>query len=283
MLTVTVSEAIKKSNRIVVVPVLLCLAPILPLIWLFDHYKVSAVWGLIVIVSCFVLMILAGLYFTLKWEIWALQHVDDIKALKTRVENRPFSMGFPAKWKIGSKSRKLLVQELWEERSSRTPLYRPAISYDYTLPDEIAVYGSRIQYGAFALCLLAMPFISYSRITDKYQLYLVLPVELIAIIFFLYKTIFPGLKLKLSAKGIWLPKTGHVKWEEISRIYIKDELDQDAALTAFLCFTKKQPLLSKEIIFKIRNLNLTSSKLEYAIKNYLSAYNKKASEPLHFG
>lgn len=282
MSPVTVSEAIKRSKRIIVIPVLLCLAPMLPLIWLLDHYKISAFWGLIVIVSCFVLMILAGLYFTLKWEIWALQNVDDIYALKKRVESQLFSMGFPSKKTIGSKSDKALVQELWKERSLNTPLYRPAISYDYTLPEETIIYGSRFQNGTLTVCIAGMLFISYNKISDRSQLYLVLTGELIAISYFLYKTIFPRLKLKVSAKGIWVPKTGFTKWGEIARIYIRDEFD-GSTMTELLCFTIKERQLSKDIIIKIMDLNLTSSKLEYAIKNYLSAYNKTALQPLLFG
>ena len=264
------------------IPVLICLAPMLPLIWLMDRYKLPAIGGVLVIVSCFALMIVAGLYFTLEWEIWALQNVDDVYALKTRVETQPFSMGFPSKRTIGTKSQKALVKELWEERSLRTPLYRSGITYDYTLPEEMIIHCSRLQNGVLTVCLLVMLFISYTKIPDKSQLYPVLIGELIALVYFLYKTISPGLKLKLSAKGMWIPKTGLVSWQEISRIYIRDDLDQNT-LAAFLCFTRKEPPRSKEMILKIKDLNITSSKVEYAIKNYLSAYNKTARQPLLFG
>lgn len=282
MSPVTVSEAVKRSKRTIVIPVLLCLAPMLPLTWLFDRYKVPAAWGLIVIVACFVLMILAGLYFTLKWEIWALQNVDDVQTLKKRMESHPTSMGFPSKWTIGSSADKRLVQELWAERSLKTPILRPAISYDYTLAQETIIYRSRLQNGVLSACLAGMMFISYTKIFDKHQLYPILIAELMAACYFLYKTIFPSLKLKLSAKGIWMRKAGFVSWKDISRIYIQDELKQ-GSLTELLCISGTAPLLPQEIIFNIKDLNSGSAKLEYVIKNYLSVYNKKASEPLHFG
>ncbi len=190
-------------------------------------------------------------------------------------------MGLPSKWTIGSSADKQLVQELWAERL-KTPVLRPAISYDYTLAQETVIYGSRLQNGVLAGCIAGMMFISYTKTLDKYQLYPILIVELMAACYFLYKTIFPSLKLKLSAKGIGMRKTGLVNWKDISRIYIKDEIKQ-GTLTELLCISGTTPLFPKEIIFKIKNLNSGSAKLEYVIKNYLSVYNKTASEPLHFG
>ncbi|MGC4232210.1 MAG: hypothetical protein QM594_04460 [Niabella sp.] len=282
----TVSGVVNKAKTMVALPLcMILLLPMAVLIYWGDRYGLSPVMGVMGIVLCFVAAIFTGMYQTLKWEIWALQHVDDVLALKQRVESQTFSTGFPSKWTIGSRTDKKLVKELWTERSLKTPVYKNAISYDYTLPDETIITGSRAQNIAFLFCALGIAYVSFQNNVDHLQLYIVLSVVFIGFVYFLYKTLFPGKKLILSANGIWSEKAGFIKWGEVYRVYIWDDIERQGAQVEKLSIIKAGliPQKSKNITLNIKSLGITSSRLEYTIKNYLAAYNKNSSVPLHFG
>src|SRR5688500_17385992 len=104
MEVVTVSQAVKKGGIMIALPVCIVLCfPMLVMITMSTLFSIAPLWGIITIIGCFVSAVLTGLYCTLKWEIWALKNVEDVYALKSRIEGQLFSTGFPSKWIIGSK------------------------------------------------------------------------------------------------------------------------------------------------------------------------------------
>ncbi|HMR83013.1 MAG TPA: hypothetical protein PKE30_07775 [Niabella sp.] len=79
----TVSGVVNKAKTMVALPLcMILLLPMVVLIYWGDRYGLSPVLVVIGIVLCFTAAIFTGMYQTLKWEIWALQHVDDVFALK---------------------------------------------------------------------------------------------------------------------------------------------------------------------------------------------------------
>ncbi|MCH5599535.1 hypothetical protein [Niabella ginsengisoli] len=283
---VTVSQAVKKAGMMIALPVCIVLCfPMIIMIIMSTLFSIAPLWGIITIVGSFILAILTGMYCTLKWEIWALKNVADVHALKSRIESQLFSTGFPSKWIIGSKHDKELIKQLWEDRALRNPVYKPAISYDYTLPEEMIITGSRMQNAILIFCCVGLIYISSTSIFAKVKLSIIVAIESLIGLYFLYKTIAPAKKFTLSAKGIWTKKTGVINWENVFKIYIWDDIGQGFSKVEKFSVIQKGLITQKKkaVVFAIKDINISSSRLEYIIKNYLFVYNKKAINPLYFG
>ncbi|HMR83012.1 MAG TPA: hypothetical protein PKE30_07770 [Niabella sp.] len=177
------------------------------------------------------------------------------------------------------------MKDLWTERSLKTPVYKSGISYDYTLPDETIIRGSRGQNTVFLFCALSVAYISFQNNVGGLRQYIIWGLAFIGFVYFLYKILFPDKKLILSAAGVWSKKTGFIKWEEIYKVYIWDDIERQGAQVQKLSIIKAGliPQKSKTITLSIKSLGITSSRLEYTIKNYLVGYNKNSLVPLHFG